>query len=383
MRRRSLPWRTAVAGVALSALVGGCGAAEAESDTRVLRVSSGLSSLNLAWTAGSVPWMEEVEERTDGRISFETFTGGELVELRNEEHALTSDVIDIALMLPTYQPDQYPIVEVTMLPLKDSDTLIGSTAWKTLVESDEPAFDGQTYHEWQFGSKGLKALPLHTTPEYSVSTTGAAFESTEALHSLQLRTASRVQNITAEQFGASTVSIPNAEAYDALSRGTIDGGFAAIADWANYGLQDLYKTTLTGVNFGHFNLSMVMTEETWDSLSEEDRDIMQQAIDDTYEDGANAWIDRMDEIRTYNSEEAGGQFVDVADIPEDVRTPIEDSASGTWHAWIDMVEKEGTPGRAAAQQWAKAIQDAGGQVPDGALPDGSSSDESADDEGGE
>src|SRR5699024_8856809 len=164
--------------------------------------------------------------------------------------------------------------------------------------------------------------------EYSVSTTGAAFESTEALHSLQLRTASRVQNITAEQFGASTVSIPNAEAYDALSRGTIDGGFAAIADWANYGLQDLYKTTLTGVNFGHFNLSMVMTEETWDSLSEEDRDIMQQAIDDTYEDGANAWIDRMDEIRTYNSEEAGGQFVDVEDIPDEVRAPIEDSASG-------------------------------------------------------
>jgi hypothetical protein len=53
-----------------------------------------------------------------------------------------------------------------------------------------------------------------------------------------------------------------------------------------------------------------------------------------------------------------------------------------------MVEKEGTPGRAAAEQWAKAIEDAGGQVPDGALPDdaspdGSSPDGSANDEGGE
>lgn len=383
MRGRPLPWRTAVAGAAVCAVLSGCGAVETGSDRTVFRVSSGLSSMNIAWTAGSVPWMEEVEERTHGRISFETFTGGELVELRNETHALDAGVIDIALMLPTYQPDQYPLVEVTMLPLKDSDTTIGSTAWKTLVESDEPAFDGQTYQEWQFGSKGLKALPLHTTPEYAVSTTGRAFESTEDLHSLQLRTASRVQNITAEHFGASTVSIPNAEAYDALSRGTIDGGFAAIADWANYGLQDLYRSTLTGVNFGHFNLSMVMTEETWESLSDEDRAIMQQAIDDTYEDAAQAWIDRMDEIRTYNEDEAGGEFVDISDVPVEVRAPIEESSSATWHEWIAMLEERGLPGRAAAEQWAAAIEDAGGTVPDDALTDDTQSDDAQSDEKGE
>ena len=51
----------------------------------MLRVSSGLSSLNIAWTAGSIPWMEEVEEKTDGAVTFETFTGGELVELRRRK----------------------------------------------------------------------------------------------------------------------------------------------------------------------------------------------------------------------------------------------------------------------------------------------------------
>lgn len=367
MRRRTLPARAAVAGTAICALVSGCATAEAGPSQTVLRVSSGLSSLNIAWTAGSVPWMEEVEERSDGEVTFETYTGGELVELRSETHALESGVIDIALMLPTYQPDQYPLVEVTMLPLRDSDTMIGSTAWKNLVEGDEEAFEGETYHEWQFGSKGLKALPLHTTPEYAVSTTGAAFRSTADLRSLQLRTASRVQNITAELFGANTVSIPNAEAYDALSRGTIDGGFAAVADWSNYGLQDLYRTTLTGVNFGHFNLSMVMTEDTWNSLAPEVQGIMQQAIDDTYEDAAGTWIERMDEIRDYNENEAGGSFVDIADVPEEVRTPIEDSSSGTWTEWTAMLEDRGIPGRAAAEQWAKAVEDAGGQVPDNAL----------------
>lgn len=370
MRRKLPPFRAAGAAVVACLLVSGCATAEAGEQPTVLRVSSGLSSLNIAWTAGSIPWMEEVEEKTDGDVTFESFTGGELVELRRETHALESEVIDIALMLPTYQPDQYPLVEVTMLPLKESDTLVGSTAWKNLVEGDEEVFDGQTYHEWQFGSKGLKALPLHTTPEYSVSTTGAAFESTEVLESLQLRTASRVQNITAELFGANTVSIPNAEAYDALSRGTIDGGFAAIADWGNYGLQDLYRTTLTGVNFGHFNLSMVMTEDTWNSLDPEVRGIMQQALEDTYEPAANTWIERMDEMRSYNEDEVDGRFVDLADVPEEVRAPIEESASGTWTEWVDMLEARDLPGRAAAEQWKKAIEDAGGEVPNGALEDG-------------
>ncbi|MGO1397878.1 MAG: hypothetical protein ACTHVY_11680 [Brevibacterium yomogidense] len=370
MRWKLPPVRAAGAAVTACLLVSGCATAEAGEQPTVLRVSSGLSSLNIAWTAGSIPWMEEVEERTGGDVTFESFTGGELVELRRETHALESEVIDIALMLPIYQPDQYPLVEVTMLPLKESDTLIGSTAWKSLVEGEEALFDGQTYHEWQFESEGLKALPLHTTPEYSVSTTGAAFESTEVLESLQLRTASRVQNITAELFGANTVSIPNAEAYDALSRGTIDGGFAAVADWGNYGLQDLYRTTLTGVNFGHFNLNMVMTDDTWNSLDPEVRDIMQQALEDTYEQAAGTWMDRTDETRSYNEDEADGRFVDLADVPDEVRTPIEESASATWTEWIDMMEARGLPGREAAEQWKKAVEDAGGEVPDGALEDG-------------
>ena len=105
-------------------------------------------------------------------------------------------------------------------------------------------------------------------------------------------------------------------------------------------------------------------------MDPEVRDIMQQAIEDTYEPAADKWIERMDEMRAYNEDEAGGRFVDLADVPDEVRTPIEESASGTWTEWIDMLEARGLPGREAAEQWKKAIEDAGGEVPDGALEDG-------------
>lgn len=366
MRTKAFTKRAIATGL-MASLLAGCTTVDEPTSDVTLRVTSGVSSLNIAWTDGVVTWMDEVTALSNGEIEFETFTGGELVELTAETHALDTGVTDVAMMLPTYQPDQYPLIEVAMLPLVESDTLVGSRAWKELLESDAAVYDGQTYHEWQFGSKGLKALPLHTVPEYSVATTGGGFDSIAALQSLQLRTASRVQNITSELVGANAVSIPNAEAYDALSRGTIDGGFAAIADWANYGLQDLYQTTLTGVNFGHFPLVMAMTDETWESLSPEHREIMQQAMENTYEASAQAWIDRMDEIRTYNVEEAGGELVSVESLPEDVRELIVESVNDTWTEWIAMMEGAGMPGRTVAEEWVRAVENSGGEVPSQAL----------------
>ena len=49
--------------------------------------------------------------------------------------------------------------------------------------------------------------------------------------------------------------------YDALSRGTFDGSFYSIADWSGYGFQDLFKYTVTGINFGHFNGFIGMSKE--------------------------------------------------------------------------------------------------------------------------
>ncbi|QCP04079.1 TRAP transporter substrate-binding protein DctP [Brevibacterium sp. CS2] len=367
MRRRLVA--SAIAALSSLVLVAGC-SAEAESDPLVLRVASGLSSQNLAWTEGVVPWMEEVEKATGGAVTFQSFTGGELVELKGETHALQTDVIDIALFLPTYQPDQYPLVEVSMLPLKQSDAVVGSEAWKNFVESDAEVYDGMTFHEWQFGSKGLKAIPLHTTGEYSIATTGSDMSSVAELKSLKLRAASRVQNITTDAFSGSTVSIPNAEAFDALSRGTIDGGFASVADWPNYGLQDLYQTTLTGMNFGHFNLNLMMTEEKWNSLDPEVRTIMETAIEDTYVDASTVWKDQGTATKEYNETEAGGEFIDISTLPPEVREQLEGSVVTTWDEWTAMLEEQGLPGREAAEEWRQAIIDAGGEVPDGILENG-------------
>lgn len=353
-----------VATVLSVALLGaGCASGEpGEGDTITLRVGTGVSNQNLYWSAGVEPWMEHVTESTNGRVQFETYTSGELVDVTEELDALNSGTLDIALLLPIYQPDQFPLAEVSMLPIGETDTAIGSAAWKALMESDTELQDGKTFYESQFADQGLKAFPVHTTQEFTVSTTGQEFDSVPSTQSLQLRTASRVHDIYAGALGINTVSIPNAETFDALSRGAFDGAFTSVADWGNYGLQDLYKYTVTGINFGHFNGTIAMTESRWSALPEDVQSAMENALEETYDEGARAWLEKADEIRTYNETEANGKFVNVSDLPPDVQELLEDGVDETWQTWIDTLEGQGHAGRETALLWRDLFVSEGGEV---------------------
>lgn len=351
--------------VSLLAACGGDGGAEAGGDEAVtLRVGTGLSDKHAWWAAGMVPWMEKVEELTDGQVTFETFTGGELVEVTKEIEAVQNGTVDVALMLPIYNPDQFPMAEVTMLPISRSDTMIASNAWKALLESDEQLADGKTYYESQFGAQDIKAWPLSTTQEYAISTTGKELDSVKAVESVALRTPSRIHEMYAAKIGVDSVTIPAVEMFDALSRGAFDGSFYSVADWSGYGFQDLFTYTLTDINFGHFNGLIGMSQQTFDGLPADVQDAMQQAHEETFEGSAQEWVDRADEMVAYNEGE-GGEFVSFDSLDPAVQEHMLGGVEETWTDYIELLEKEGLPGKDVALLWRDLLVEAGGEVPDG------------------
>lgn len=289
----------------------GSSAAPGDGETIRLRAATGLSEQHAWWAASMVPWMERVEELTDGQVVFESFTGGELVEVPNEVEAIQNGTVDVALILPIYDPDQFPMAEVTMLPVSESGTVTASKAWRSLIESDQELVDGKTYYESMFGDKNIKALPVSATQEYAISTTGMEFDSVATVQDMSLRTPSRIHEIYADHVGIDSVTIPAVEMYDALSRGAFDGSFYSIADWSGYGFQDLFTYTLTDINFGHFNGLIGMTQETWNSLPDDVQEAMTQAHDDIFIPGAEEWLNRADKMIEYNTSN-GGKFASVA-----------------------------------------------------------------------
>lgn len=352
-----------VATLTLTAACGG-GSAASDGDTITLRAATGLSDQHAWWAATMVPWMDRVEELTEGKVEFETFTGGELVEVPDEAEAIQNGTADVALLLPIYTPDQFPMAEVTMLPVQHSGTLIASQAWKALLESDVELGDGKTYYESQFGDKGIKAWPVSATQEYAISTTGKSLDSVAAVEGLSLRTPSRIHEMYANATGIDSVTIPAVDMFDALSRGAFDGSFYSVADWSGYGFQDLFKYTLTGINFGHFNALIGMADDTWNGLPADVQEAMQQAHEDVFEAGAQEWVDRADEMVEYNTG-VGGKFVEFDTLDQAVQDHFLAGIDETWSGYVAQLDEAGMPGQDVVQLWRDLLVEAGGSVPEG------------------
>ena len=365
MKRTTRIWAALGTAACLALGAAACGGGGGASDgTTTLRVATGLSDQHAWWAGTMVPWMDRVEELSDGAVDFQTFTGGELVSVPDEVEAVQNGTVDIALMLPIYTPDQFPMAEVTMLPISASDAVSASQAWRALLESDQELSDGKTYYESQFGDKGLKVWPTSTTQEYSISTTGKELDSVDAIRGTSLRTPSRIHEVYAETIGVDSVTIPAVEMFDALSRGAFDGSFYSIADWSGYGFQDLFTYTLTDLNIGHFNALIGMTQDTWDGLDPEVQDAMEQAFDDVYLDGAQEWIDRADEMIAYN-EDNGGTFQSFDELDAPTQQFLEAGVEDTWQQYIELLESDGLPGKEVALLWRDLLVENGGEVPDG------------------
>lgn len=340
------------------------GAADGGGETIELRVGTGLSAQHAWWESTMEDWMAQVEDLTDGQVEFTSFTGGELVSVPDEIDAIRDGTIDVTLALPIYDPGEFPLAEVTMLPISASDVEIASQAWRDLLESDDELIDGQSYYESQFGQAGLKAWAVPATEEYAISTTGEPIDSVDTVTSMSLRTPSRIHEMYAANIGVDSVTIPAVEMFDALSRGAFDGSFYSVADWSGYGFQDLFEYTLTDINFSHFNALIAMTEERWDELPENVQEAMEQAHDDTFMNGAREWQERSDEMREYNLEQ-GGTFQSFDELDADVQAHLVDGVEDTWQDFIDLVDAEGLPGTQVAIAWRDVLVANGGEVPEG------------------
>lgn len=329
-----------------------------------MRMVSGLSDQH-GWYVGTVkPWMDRVTELTDGKVQFQTFTGGELIEVPDESEAIMNGAADVALMMPIYSPDQFPMSEVTMLPLQYSDPKIATEAWLALLNSDVKLDNGKTYYESMFGEKGMKVWPVGQGGAYAISTTGKKLESVADVESLALRTPSRIQEMYAANTGFSSVTMPAVEMFDALSKGAFDGAFYSIADWSGYGFQDLFSYTVTDINFGHFNGLIGMSEETWDELPEDVHSAMEQALEDVLMGGAQIWVDREVAMIEYANEN-DGEFQSFNDLPQDVQDKMLAGINETWNEYVATLEDAGEPGTSLARLWAKLVVEAGGAIPEG------------------
>jgi len=210
---------------------------------------------------------KELEKRTDGRVKLEItsvpelgLTGFELVRV------LQAGLTDLADVMPTYVAGDIPVIEGADLLgiFGDYDTAVkGHLAWEKVLREE---------YADKLGAVVLGSWPWAQQYLY----TKKRVASLDDVKGMKIRVFSPAMAQFVSAVGAEPVSLPYAEVYTALDRGTVDGAITcARCGWdtkwyevTSY-LVDLHMGTAVSTLF-------VVSQRRWNKLSPELQGVLKE-----------------------------------------------------------------------------------------------------------
>lgn len=328
-------------------------------------IASSLPRAHLWVSAHKDLFIEKMQEKTEGEITFTPFYAGEITGLGRELDALQNGVVDIVdPVVAPYHEGAFPLSEVTQLPTYETDAIMVTRAFQSMMDSDVEIINGKTFYDYEVGDKDIKAWGIGATAAYSISTTGKELTAPGDFEGVPMRAGSALQTIVLEKLGATPVTMPASQAYEAMSRGTIDGIVLAVVDWKSYSMEQLLRYTIEGVAIGQWESYLAITPDAWGRMSPEQQAIFDETAREVSIAAAERWESGMQAVRD-EAVAAGAKFVSIDDLSEEMQAHIAKAAQDSWVDWIERLEGQGHPAKAAAKLYAEAIIAEGGVLPAG------------------
>lgn len=331
-----------------------------------LIISTGLGQPHM-WVAHHMnPFADAIEKGSNGEITFTRFYAGELTSVGRELDGLTSGTIQVAApLLAPYHEGQFPLSDVTQLPTYGTNSPMVTRAFQKLLDSDVALKDGKTFYQYEIADKGIRAWALGATAPYSISTVKKVLEEPADFQGVPLRAGSAIHTIVLEKLGATPVTLPGPQAYEALSRGTIEGIIIAISDWPSYSIQQLLRHSITDVSIGHWESYLAVSDAMWDGLTDEQKKLWDETARRIGAENAEMWETNVGVVKEKSIAEDGGSFVPVSELSKEMQDHIGKAGAETWIAWIEKTEANGHPAKATAKLYAELITAEGGKLPEG------------------
>lgn len=269
-------------------------------------------------------WMDEVEELTAGTVTFDVHPGGALSGPPDAYEHPAAGVTDMGWALQGYTPGQFPISQVIELPFLFETAVQGTEVFWDIYE-EFPALQDE-YSE-------TKVLALWAHDIGDVFTTSTPIESAEDMAGLSIRTPAPMQNVLVETLGGSAVGMPAPELYDSLDRDVIDGLLIGHSGVPTFGLDEVLGHATRG-NFFVGGMFVAMNLQTWESMSDAQREVFEQTA---FRRLSNLLAEDMDEV----GGQAAAQFedwgFDVVVLGEEELNAWREATADVPQQWIDSM----------------------------------------------
>lgn len=237
-------------------------------DTITLKVAHGLPATHFAWEKGIRLMFDEVTEKTGGRVQFEVFPAGQLG--KDNAAVLKSGIADIAMVVPNYTADKFPLTSVTELPDVYSSSCEGTEKYWNVVKPGGPLSVAE------YEPQGLRALFAIAVQPNVLWTTKQVRDMSD-LSGLKLYANGAAVNRIARDLGAVPIRLSAPELYDSVMRGTVDGAFFPQSSIVAYGLDEKLRYMVKGTKFGATNWVVAISDRAWGKLPEDVQGLLTEA----------------------------------------------------------------------------------------------------------
>jgi len=212
-----------------------------------------------------VPFAEAVKEQTEGRVEFVIYPNNELGAPSTFVDQVISGSLDVGFALAAYTPGRFPLTSILEFPFMFDTALQGNLVANDIKQELEDAEYKDLKLLWVGGTDVAKILI-----NKDVNTVAG-------LAGLKLRSPGLLYNEVFHALGATELSLPVSDLYDAMDRGIVDGSLMSPSALISFKLSEVTKNVID-LDVYMNPLIMFANKEKWSQVSPEDQKIIEDLI---------------------------------------------------------------------------------------------------------
>jgi len=276
-----------------------------------------------------LPWIEAVEEATNGRVKFEIYDAETLMKGVDTWEGLKSGIADVAWCFHGYWPGLTPLADVMSLPVLEFENAEQASGIMWQLYEEYPSISEQ------FADNHV--LLTWTSSPYFLITTNEQINTLEDLSGLQIRLTGGPPTDLAKKLNISPVSVGMPDTYADLQKGVLDGmmiPWEAIYTFRQYEVVKYYTYFPSYVVY----FTQAVNLNTWNSLPE---DIQKQIESVSGIEGSKFWGKNMFDTAEQGAKaiimEKGYPLIETT-LSDDEVAKLQELAEPLWEDWVNKME---------------------------------------------
>jgi TRAP-type transport system periplasmic protein len=208
----------------------------------------------------------ELEKRTNGAIGAQVYPNSSLMKTIPQFSAVRKGALDLSFYPISYAGGEFPELNIGLMPGLVSSYAQGA-AWKT-----SPV--GQKFGDF-LASKGVIMLSW-IWQAGGLASRGNPVVNPEDAKGLKIRGGSREMDMMLQKAGATTLSTPSNELYQAMQTGACDAALTSSTSLISFRLEEVAKSLTTGRGKSYWYMlePLIMSKEIFDKLSKAQQEVV-------------------------------------------------------------------------------------------------------------